>query len=248
MTVKLSPHKISRILRYYFSGVPQPAIARKVGVDQSTVSLYSSRFRESAMGVGLLGAGKEFKVFSEVESLRSLSVELYKSKLTVEEAEYGVRIRDTFIKLGVDPDQHTRLIEVCKKVDDPGFIDAALKLNRIEVEGQMTYEEATSKFERITSELPPAENRLRGILTKLKSLNNLIAQRNSELTNVEAHVVQLQKEAKAKEATLEQEFGIKMKKLDVQEKEVEAVAKLKTELNKQELDLPTLLILAKEFE
>ena len=90
--------------------------------------------------------------------------------------------------------------------------------------------------------------RSRGLQTKLKSLNNLIAQRNSELTNVEAHVVQLQKEAKAKEAKLEQEFGIKMKKLNVQDKEVEAVAKLKTELSKQGLDLPTLLKLAKEFK
>ncbi len=153
-----------------------------------------------------------------------------------------------FLKLGIGPDQHIGLIEVCKKVDDPGFINAALKLNRIEAEGQMTYEEATYKFERITSELPLAENRLRGIQAKLQSLNNLIAQRNSELTNVEAHVVQLQKEAKAKEAKLEQEFGIKTNKLNVQYKEVEEVAKLKNELSKQGLDLPTLLKLAKEFK
>ncbi len=204
MTVKLSPHKISRILRYYFSGVPQPEIARRVGVDQSTVSLYSSRFRERAMEIRLLGAGKEFRVFEEVDSLRSLSVELNKSKLTAEEAKYGVRIMETFIKLGVDPDQHTGLIEVCKKVDDPGFINAALKLNTIEAEGQMSYEEATSKFERVTLDLPPAENRLRGLQTKLKSLNSLIVQRNSELTNDEAHLVQLRKEVKVKEAKLAQ--------------------------------------------
>ena len=195
-----------------------------------------------------MGAGKEFRVLNEVDFLRSLSVELYKSKLTVEEAKYGVRIMETFIKLGVDPDQHTGLIEVCKKVDDPGFINAALKLNGIEAEGQMSYKEATSKFERISSELPPAENRLRGLQTKLKSLNSLIVQRNSELTNVEAHVVQLRKEAKVKEAKLEQEYDIEMKKLNVQYKEVEEVAKLKTELSKQGLDLPTLLKLAKEFE
>jgi len=54
--------------------------------------------------------------------------------------------------------------------------------------------------------------------------------------------------AKAKEAKLEQEFGIKMKKLSVQCKEVEEVAKLKAELSKQALDLPTLIKLAKEFK
>jgi hypothetical protein len=248
MTVKLSPHKVAKILRYYFAGVSQPNIGRKLAVDQSTVSLYSSRFKERVSEVGLLGAGKEFMVTNEVESLRSLSVELIKSKLTVEEAKCGVRIIEAFIRLGIDPDQHIGLIKVCKKVDDPGFINAALKLNKIEDECKMSYEEATSKFERITSELPPAENRLKIIQTKLKSLNNLTAQRNSELTNVEAYVVQLQKRAKAKEAKLQQEFGIKMKKLKVQYKEVEEVAKLKTELSQQGLDLPTLLKLAKEFK
>ena len=247
MTVKLSPHKISRILRYYFSGVPQPAIARRVGVDQSTVSLYASSFRLVATEVGLLDAGKEFNVFEEVSELRSLSVELLKVNLTAEDAREGVKIIRAFNKLGIELDQHIGLIEVCKKVDEPGFINAALKLNRIEAEGQMSYEEATSKFERITSELPPAENRLRGLQTKLKSLNSLIAQRNSELTNVEAHLVQLRKDAKVKEAKLEQDFDVKMKKLNVQYKEVEEVAALKAELAKKGLNLKTVLKLAKEF-
>jgi hypothetical protein len=248
MTVQLSPHKVSKILRGYFHGLTQIKIAKGAGVDQSSISHYASRFKETAAEYGLLVAGKEYQVLNEVESLRSLSVELFKVNLTVEDAKYGVKIMKTFIRLGIDPDQHTGLIEVCKKVDDPGFINAALKLNRIEAESQMSYEEATSKYERITSELPPAENRLRVIQTKLKSLNNLIAQRNSELTNVEDHLVQFRKEAKAKEAKLEHEFDIKMKRLNVQYKEVEAVAKLKTQLNKQGLDLPTLLKLAKEFK
>jgi len=247
MTVQLSPHKVSKILRGYFRGLPQTKIAKEAGVDQSSISHYANRFKKMTAKYGLLAAGKEYQVLNEVESLRSLSVELYKSKLTVEEAKCGVRIIEAFIRLGVDPDQYTGLIEVCKKVDEPGFINAALKLNRIEAEGQMSYEEATSKFERITSELLPAENRLRGIQTKLKSLNNLMAQRNSELTNVEAHLVQLRKEAKVKEAKLEQEFDIKMKKLNVQYKEVEEVAALKAELAKKGLNLKTVLKLAKEF-
>ncbi len=248
MTVRLSQHKIARILRYYFKGVSQLIIARRVGIDQSTVSLYASRFIERATGIGLSAAGKEFNVFEEVSELRSLSVELLKVNLTAEDAKEGVKIIWAFNRLGIGSDQHIKLVQVCKKVTDPGFINAALKLNGIEAEGQMSYKEATSKFERITSELPPAEDRLRGIQTKLKSLNSLIAQRNSELINIEAHLVQLQKEAKAKEAKLEQEFGIKIKKLNVQYKEVEEVAKLKNELSKQGLDLPTLLKLAKEFK
>lgn len=38
---------------------------------------------------GISAAGKEYGVKNEVESLRSLSVELYQSKLTVDEAKEG---------------------------------------------------------------------------------------------------------------------------------------------------------------
>ena len=248
MTVQLSPHKVNKIIRSYFRGLPQTKIAREAGVDQSSISHYANRFKKMTAKYGLLAAGKEYQVLNEIESLRSLSVELYKSKLTTEEARQGNNIIKAFLKLGIGPDQHTELIEVCRKVDDPGFINAALKINRIEAEGQMTYEEATSKFERITSELVALENRIKGLQTKLKSLNSLIVQRNNELTNVEAHVVQLRKETKAKVVRLEQELSIKMKKLNVQYKETEEVSKLKAELSKQGLDLPTLLKLAKEFK
>lgn len=248
MTVQLSPHKVNKIIRSYFRGLTQTKIAKEVGVDQSSISHYANRFKKMTAKYGLLAAGKEYQVLNEIESLRSLSVELYKSKLTTEEARQGNNIIKAFLKLGIGPDQHTELIEVCRKVDDPGFINAALKINRIEAEGQMTYEEATSKFERITSELVALENRIKGLQTKLKSLNSLIVQRNNELTNVEAHVVQLRKETKAKVVRLEQELSIKMKKLNVQYKETEEVSKLKAELSKQGLDLPTLLKLAKEFK
>ena len=53
MTVRLSPHKVSRIMRYYFTGISQSEIAGKAGVDQSTVSIYSSRFKEVAAQTGL---------------------------------------------------------------------------------------------------------------------------------------------------------------------------------------------------
>jgi len=247
MTVRLSPQKVSKIMRCYFTGVHQPSIAKKVRVDQSTVSLYASRFKERVKEVGLLTAGKEFGVLEEVDALRSLSVELSEANLTAEDARQGLKIMRAFIRLGVDPEQHATLIKVCGKIADPGFVQATLKLTKIETEGNMTYEEVISRFETVTSELPPAENRLRGIQAKLKSLNSLIAQRNSELTNLEAQLVQLRKGAKAKEAKLEQEFDIKMKKLNVQYKEVEEVAALKAELAKKGLNLKTVLKLAKEF-
>ena len=247
MTVRLSPQKVSRILRNYFSGMPQCEIAKKAVVDQSTVSIYSSRIKQRAAEVGLLAAAKEFGMFNEINALRSLSAELFTYKLTVEEANEGLKIMKAFTKLGIEPEQHTTLVKLCKEVDDPGFIHAALKLSRIETEGNMRYEEVVSRFERMTLELPSVENKLRKTQTKFKSLSDLIARRNQELSNLEARLAQLQKDAKAKLAKLEQEFKNKKKELDVRSEEVKEVAKLKAELGKQGLDIPTFVRLAKEY-
>lgn len=247
MTVRLSPQKVSRILRNYFSGMSQCEIAKKAVVDQSTVSIYSSRIKKRAAEVGLLAAAKEFGMLNEISELRSLSAELFTYKLTVDEANQGLQIMKAFAKLGVGPDQHTTLVKLCKEVDDPGFIQAALKLSRIETEGNMNYEEVVSRFERMTLELPSVENKLRKTQTKFKSVCNLIAKRNQELTNLEARLARLQNDAKAKLVKLEQEFENKKEELIVRSEEVKEVAKLKVKLGKQGLDIPTLVRLVKEY-
>lgn len=106
MTTKLSPQKVTRMLRYYFTSVLQREIAKKVAVDQSTVSLYVSRFKEGVVEVRLLTAGKEFGMFDEVDTLRSLSIELQKAGLIVEDAKQGLNILKNFLKLGVDFNEH----------------------------------------------------------------------------------------------------------------------------------------------
>jgi len=128
MTVKLSPHKVSKILRGYFHGLPQTRIAKEARVDQSSVSHYASRFKKMTNEKGLSAAGKEYQVLTEVEGLRSLSVELYKSKLTVEEARHGHNIVRAFLKLGINAEQHLVLVDICQEIEDPGFVEAAIKL------------------------------------------------------------------------------------------------------------------------
>ena len=70
----------------------QPAIAEKVGTDQSTISLYSKRFSERAAEIGLLEAAKEYNMYNEIGELRNLSVEMQKYNLTTEDAREGVGI------------------------------------------------------------------------------------------------------------------------------------------------------------
>ncbi|MFC2019349.1 hypothetical protein ACFLU4_05280 [Chloroflexota bacterium] len=247
MTVRLSPHKVRKILNNFFYGITQTEIATKARVDQSCVSHYASRFKKTAAEYGVLAAAKEYQVLNEVETLRSLSVELYKSKLTVEEAKQGYDIIKAFLKLGISPEQHLNLIAVCKEVEDPNFVTAALKLARIESQSGMRYHQVISDFKEATGQLPQLKNATTLAKTKLKAINDALHHRKQELADQEKYLEKYRNEVKAKVAQMEKSLSLQMKRLGVEKKEVEEVAALKTELTKKGLNLRTVLKLVKEF-
>ncbi len=247
MTVRLSRHKIARILEYYFRGVPQPVIAQRVGIDQSTVSLYASSFRLVATKVGLLAAGKEFNVFEEVSELRSLSVELLKVNLTAEDAREGVKIIRAFNKLGIEPDQHIKLVQICKKVDNEGFITSVLRFGEIEDNSDKSYDEIISSFQSITSQLPLVEKKLVALKTEIGSLNNTLTKKKSELAGIQSQLAQFREETMAEKTRLNEELEAEMKRLGVKGQEVKEATKLKSELAKRGLNLSTLIKVAEEF-
>ena len=247
MTVQLSPHKASKVLRDYFRGIPQTKIAKGTAVDQASVSHYASRFDKRASAIGLLAAGKEDGVFDEVHELRSLSIELYGSGLTAVEAKKGVNIIRAFLGLGVSPEQHTTLVQVCKKVDDPGFIHAAAKLCKIEQDTHKSYEEVVSRFEQVTAQLPAAEKQLELAQSELKSISSTVAKKKEELANAGAKLLALQQQAIAKEKDLEQQVDAKVKSVGIQYQDIDEVARIKKELANQGLDITTLMTLAKEY-
>jgi len=247
MTVKLAQYKATQILRLYFRGMTQADIAGKLTADQTTVSLYACRFKKKASQIGLLAAGKEFNVFNEVDGLRSLAVELFQAELTLEQAKQGLKIYRIFLKLGVSPDQHAALVKVCQEINDPGFIQATLKLSKIESESNTSYQELISRIEKAVSELPMLEKKLKETRAALDSASKSLSQKKAEVASSEAHLAQLKQKDKAQQVELEQNLAAKMKEAKVKLAEVEETAKLKAELAKSGLDIPTLIKLAKEF-
>lgn len=246
MTVKLSQQKISRLLKYYFAGMTQPAIAQKVVTDQSTISLYAKRFSERAAEIGLLAAAKEYNM-KEVSELRNLSVEMQKYNLTTEDAREGVGIIKAFSKLGVPTDQHTKLIQVAKKIDNPGFINASLELVRIEEKEKISYEEAITKYQAILSQLPLKKNELTRTKTQLNSLNRFTTEKERELNNVNTQLKQMQETARVEREDLEQDYEARRQQLQVQQEEVEDVAQVKAELSEDNLDIATMIKLVNEY-
>lgn len=211
MTVRLSPQRVTKIIRLYFSGQPQTQIARKVRVDQSTVSLYASRFVDRAQGAGLLPAGKEFGVYNEIEALRSLSVELYKSNMTTEEAKDGCKISKAFVKLGIMPEQHLTLVKVCKEISDPCFVQAAVKLSILESRTNMGYNDIILKLDNMISRLASLKTELGTAEAGLKSVNAALAQRKQDLANLEKHFELFQQEMTQKQSDLEDRVAERIK-------------------------------------
>ena len=182
----------------------------------------------------------------EVDALRSLSVELHKAKLTVDEAKEGVKVEKAFIKLGISPAEHMTLVKVCKEINDQGFINAALKLAKIESDNNISYEEAVSGFQEMTSQLSLLEKQIENLNAELNSITSNLAGKNKELAGLKESLAKLKKLAEDTLAQTKQEISMKMEEAKVTEKEIEEIANLKANLGKKGLDIPTLVKLAKE--
>ena len=215
MTVRLSPQRVNKIIKLYFSGQPQTRIAKSVKVDQSTISLYASRFADRAREVGLLPTGKEFGVYNEVEALRSLSVELSKSSLTTEEAKEGCKIIKAFVKLGNMPEQHLTLVKVCKEISDPRFVQVAVKLSILESQTNMGYNDIILKLDDMISRLASLKTEQETTEAGLKSVNTALAQRKQDLANLEKHFDLFQQGVTQKQSELENQVAERIKETNL---------------------------------
>jgi len=248
MTVRLSDHRVTLLLHYIFQGWSQQAIAKKVGVDQSSISVWFSRFKLRAKRIGLSEAGEEFGIMNEVESLRSLATELFKNKLTVQDARQGLGIIRAFLALGVPPGRHKDLVQVCKKVEQPGFIAAALELSQVEAKAGITYLQIVAQFNEMGSKVQHLASEAAEQSSQLSGLKNEVAGTKAVLTSLYAECANAAKEGAEKEKKLEDELKKKMESVKVTTQEVELLSTLKADLAKKGLGLGALVTLATEFK
>ena len=170
-----------------------------------------------------------------------------KMREAVEEAKQGHNIMKAFLKLGVRPEQHTSLVKVCKEINDSGFIQAALKLGKIEAENNMSYQEVMARLENTLSQLAAKEKLLNRKETKLVDTEARLNVKKKELGELENKLAKLHKDIKAADVELTQKIEANMEKLKLKKAEIEEFSRLRAELNKKGLDIETLMKLAKEF-
>ena len=178
MPKKLSQFKVGKILKLYFQGYSQTAIAHKLNIDQSTVSFQVGKFKARADEVGIAGAAEEMGIMYEIEMLHSLAVDLMNEKLTVEEAVAGLRVVSAFEKLGIEQDYQS-VIKIAAIMHKEGFLDSAIKLDELEQNTGMTYEEIADEAAKVSQQLEKDQAQLKEIAGKLDDAKN-------DLTNMES--------------------------------------------------------------
>lgn len=247
MTIQLPPYKVRKVLKGYLSGKPQTRIAAEAEVDQATVSHYASRFKKTAAQKGIQAAGKEYGVLSEVDELRSLSVEINKSRLSVEDARKGHDIVRTFLKLGIKPEAHQALVKVCQQVGDPAFVHAAVNLVQIESQTGVSYHEVISRCEQAQRNLPVTETKLAHLQAELRSVSDEISKTKRALVDQRKELERYQAKVKTEVRELSAKLTAKMAQVAIKEKEVEDATVLRSTLAQKGLNLKTLVKLAQEF-
>ena len=202
MTIRISQHKASKIIHYFFKGLPQPEIADKCGINQATVSRYALKFKIDANEVGIIAAAKEYRVMHEVDALRSLAVELFNNKLTAEDAKEGVTILKYFNGLGILPNEHKTLVKVISKLKNPDFVPSAMKLIKLESAMGKTYIEAVSHYECLSTETPQLEQKNTSLKQEREDIQQAIKKLTNERTRKQQSLRKLEKAAKRRQSVL----------------------------------------------
>jgi len=179
MPKKLSPFKVSKILKLYLQGYSQTTIAHKLNIDQSTVSFQVGKFKFRVDEVGIEAAGEEYGVMmDEVEMLHSVAVDLHTAGLGVEDAAAGLKVVLAFEKLGIEQD-YQGVINATTKMHEEGFLDFAIELSELEKSTGMDYEE-------IVSNAIEANQQLEKDLIQIKETNSKLDDMNNDLANMES--------------------------------------------------------------
>jgi len=223
MPIPIFQVKMTKVLHLYFSGFPQMKIGEKCGIHQSTASRYAQKFVEKASAKGIVAAAKEYGIMEEVMALRSLATELYKSKTSIEEAKSGVKMVILFNSLGVPPEEFKVLAKMFKKLKDPDFPKAGMKLIKLEEATSKEYTEIISEFEKLDEEIAVRQEKIANLQEKQDKGEKALEALELGRKEKEEEVAEFLEEAEKKKAAADAEVK---EKLDEAGLTLEKVAKL----------------------
>jgi hypothetical protein len=223
LTAKISHVKAAKILHHYFGGMPQLKIAQKCGVNQATVSRCAVKFQKEAAAKGILKATKEYAIMEDINALRSLSIELYKGKASVEEARSGLKMLNLFNSLGVPPEEHKILAKAVSKVKDPDFIKGAMNLIKLEAATGKSYADIVSEYQQLGEEIGERQQAIIALKEQHEIQGKILRELDLTKEKKQAEIAEFEKEAEEKKTEID---AIISQKLAESELTQEKIAKL----------------------
>jgi predicted transcriptional regulator len=180
MPARISPEKESKIVKLYLEGASQTEIATSLNVSQSTVSEVISRFRKDASETSLDGASRSRGVLHEVNELRSLSADLRKAEVTVDEAKMGCKLIEELSRIGANLEMLDSLLAVYRRItpkDFPTdeFVQATARMVLLEKQYKMSYNDIVSAYEHTQPKLIQLN---KDIETRTRELQEIIKKRS----------------------------------------------------------------------
>ncbi len=169
MSEKLSQHKVSKMMKLHMEGYSQTDIAKRLAVDQSTVSLYVSKLGAVASTQGLELSAKRYGIEDIIGPLHSLSVELRRANLTIEEATAAARVHRLLQRCGIKEEDYEGVIDACSKMHSQGFLISAAELGRVATLTGLGYEEIAHQCQEKEQELAKARSNLREVTDQIKA-------------------------------------------------------------------------------
>jgi len=221
---KLSPHTVTKMMMLYFDGFSESAIAHKLKRDQSTVSLYVSKFKSLVEQQGLEAAGKELGIMDQVEELHSLAVELKAAKITVQEAKVGFKMVMVFQECGVKEDDYPDLVQACTKMKSEETAKAAVELNQLQNATGKTWKEIVAQGSSAHHELKQTQTEITSTVAKLKAykedFDNIQNQKKLADQDLKGHLKKVDAEKKLADQALAshmKQVGLNMNRLKLVE-------------------------------
>jgi len=218
-------------------------ISKRTGVSLGKISDVINDFKAKAKELSLKEAARIYNVEDKVGRLLDLSEHLRRAGTTVSEAVEGAALLRKLKGMGVRMDEVESWIKLCQKISQPDypvsdFIQAAIRLSKLESETGLDYRELLSIYERRLSESREMEAKIKTLREEVKDLEekrSLKIRLERQISEDEQKLRMYRKsvsELEAKKRSLEEEL-MQLKQLKKEgEMEVSALMAKISELSK----------------
>lgn len=186
MGKKLSFNKINKMIAMLSEGHTEIYISNQLKVDQSTVSKYKSEFKAIADQKGKKAALSMYQVKDNVQEIETVVSEFTKSNLSIADVNVALRVDGTLQQAGIERKDYHNFIDLVQKTKISKYYEAAAKLNNLEKDSGMNYQQIVSNADKKLKELLSATHHYAEILGKIKNAEEKLNDINKQIGNAKA--------------------------------------------------------------